>query len=241
MDISVAAIICAAGSSNRMGGVKKEYLPLDSHTGKNITVLGAAVMAFASHPKISKIIITLPPDSKNANDFLPAELHDRVLYCSGSSTRRSSVHNALLYLDSLAGNTSHVLIHDGARPWIKHDLIERIINAAVKHGAVIPALPLIETPKELSTEILAEAEGEETAFIKRHPGRALLYSAQTPQGFAFPEILRAHNMAAEREMKEGKKYTDDAEVWAEFTGPVAAIYGDPENRKITYPGDLCRE
>ena len=238
MDISVAAIICAAGSSNRMGGAKKEYLHLGSSTRKNLTVLGAAVSAFASHPKINQLIITLPPDSVNANAFLPAELHDRVLYCFGGPSRRSSVHNALLFLESLDSNTSHVLIHDGARPWVKQDLIERIINAAVKHGAAIPALPLLETPKELERSV--DFMSGEEVFIKRHLRRAGLCSAQTPQGFAFPEILLAHRMAAEKEMREGKIFTDDAEVWGDFSGSVAVIPGDPENRKITYPGDLCR-
>jgi 2-C-methyl-D-erythritol 4-phosphate cytidylyltransferase/2-C-methyl-D-erythritol 4-phosphate cytidylyltransferase/2-C-methyl-D-erythritol 2,4-cyclodiphosphate synthase len=62
--------------------------------------------------------------------------------------------------------------------------------------------------------------------------------AQTPQGFAFPEILRAHEMAAEREVREHYEYTDDAEVWGEFIGPVAVVEGSPRNKKITFPEDL---
>jgi 2-C-methyl-D-erythritol 4-phosphate cytidylyltransferase/2-C-methyl-D-erythritol 2,4-cyclodiphosphate synthase len=128
---------------------------------------------------------------------------------------------------------THVLIHDGARPWIKRDLIERCIEAAIRYGAVIPALPLVETPKEI--ELTDGAQ-----FIKRHLRRTALCTAQTPQGFAFPEILRAHEKAAEREEKENFDYTDDAEVWGEFIGQAAVIPGDPENRKITFPEDLSQ-
>ena len=246
MQISVAAILCAAGSSRRfagsMGGVKKEYAPLP---GKNLTVLGAALGAFASSPRIETIVITVPPGAEeearaSLGEALAGQEHSRILFVSGGPTRRASVHNALLLLESC--HPSHVLIHDGARPWIKPDLVERIIDAAIRFDAVIPALPLLETPKELAAAELAGTENsaprEGPAFIKRHLKRAELCFAQTPQGFRFPEILKAHEKAAERESKEQCEYTDDAEVWGEFIGQVAVIPGDPENKKITYPEDL---
>jgi 2-C-methyl-D-erythritol 4-phosphate cytidylyltransferase len=61
-------------------------------------------------------------------------------------------------------------------------------------------------------------------------------AAQTPQGFTFPEIFAAHQKAAQNAQVV---YTDDAEVWSAFCGPVAAISGESENRKITFPEDLC--
>jgi 2-C-methyl-D-erythritol 4-phosphate cytidylyltransferase len=94
---------------------------------------------------------------------------------------------------------------------------------------VIPLLPLLETPKEIDPQ----------GFILRHLRRSNLGSAQTPQGFAFPQILHAHEKAAERELREHYDYTDDAEVWGEFCGPVATVPGERENRKITYPEDLA--
>ena len=235
--VSIAVIICAAGSSSRMGGIKKEYLPLESSASggppafAGLTVLGAAVTAFASCPRIAQIVITAAPGQENAEApaCLPAGLRekDRVFFVPGGATRRASVYNALSFLEQ--HNPSHVLIHDGARPWIKADLVERVIDAAIAYGAVIPALPLTETPKELP------GAGK---FISRHLRRAELVSAQTPQGFKFPEILRAHEKAKEKEERENFEYTDDAEVWGEFMGQVAVIPGDPENRKITYPEDL---
>jgi 2-C-methyl-D-erythritol 4-phosphate cytidylyltransferase / 2-C-methyl-D-erythritol 2,4-cyclodiphosphate synthase len=259
-DAHIAAVICAAGSSKRMGGVKKEYLALPSLSKENsfsdlkspLTVLGAAVSAFASLPQIRPIVITVPPgEESEARSRLPKELieNERVFFVSGGKTRRASVHNALLFLAS--HKPSHVLIHDGARPWIKPALIEKIIEGAIKYGAAIPALPLVETPKELNHANeksnnfyhgghggTQSDESKDYGFIKRHLRRENICTVQTPQGFAFPEILAAHEKASEIEAKEGFEYTDDAEVWGEFEGQVAVISGDSENRKITYPEDL---
>jgi 2-C-methyl-D-erythritol 4-phosphate cytidylyltransferase len=242
-EVPVAAIICASGSSKRMGGLKKEYLtlpPISKNPSSEgpLTVLGSAVSAFASLPQIRPIVITVPPgEESEARSCLPKGLiseAERIFFVSGGKTRRASVHNALLFLAS--HKPSHVLIHDGARPWIKQELIKKIIEGAIRYGAAIPALPLVETPKELKTS------AGEVKFIERHLRRENLCTVQTPQGFAFPEILAAHEKAAEREAKEGFEYTDDAEVWGEFTGQVAVIPGESENRKITYPEDLgvCR-
>ena len=247
---AIAAIITAAGSSSRMAGKKKEYqsLPSRSKDEKPLTVLGAAVSAFASIPEINPIIITVAQgDESAARASLPEELRftepgsdkSRILFVTGGPTRRASVHNALSRLETY--KVSHVLIHDGARPWIKKPLIEKIISAAKLYGAAIPALPLTETPKELERGVNAASPAPkdgQAQFVKRHLRRAELCGAQTPQGFKFPEILRAHEKAAEKEKKENAEYTDDAEVWGEFAGKVAVIPGDKENRKITYPEDL---
>jgi 2-C-methyl-D-erythritol 4-phosphate cytidylyltransferase len=109
------------------------------------------------------------------------------------------------------------------------DIIERTIDAVMREQAVIPLLPVIETPKEL----------DDAGFIIRHLTRSRVGTAQTPQAFAYPAILRAHEQAALREERDGRDYTDDAEVWGEFRGPVAVIPGSPANRKITFPEDLA--
>ncbi|MDR1972478.1 MAG: 2-C-methyl-D-erythritol 4-phosphate cytidylyltransferase [Treponema sp.] len=235
MDASFAAVITAAGSSSRMGpAVKKEYLALGPSCldkgGRPLTVLGAAVSAFAGLGEIAFIVITVPVEGEaEARSALPPELRaaprPRILFVPGGPSRRASVHHALSLL--AAYGPSWILIHDGARPWVSEALIRRVMEGAVRHAAAIPLLPLAETPKEL-----------EGAFIRRHLRRSNLGLAQTPQGFAFPAILQAHQRAAERELAEGYEYTDDAEVWGEFCGPVAVVPGERENRKITYPEDL---
>jgi len=222
-----------------MEGVKKEYRRLGEGP---LTVLGAVVKAFVSCPRIGPIVIAIPQnsDEKTALSSLPPEFIsgpelNRIHFVPGGPTRRSSVHQALLRLE--AYKPSHALIHDGARPWIKPELIERIIDAVMRYGAVIPALLLNETPKEISV-VPGPEFGEGPLYIKKHLRRAELCTAQTPQAFRFPEILMAHEKARVREERDKFEYTDDAEVWGEFIGQVAVISGDPKNRKITYPGDL---
>ena len=259
---SIAAIICAAGSSTRMDGKKKEFesLPSDGSRKDIQSVLGASVSAFASLPEISPIVIVLPEHEKEEDRArfsgaimeelrlidplcnpasigkMPGEEPRRILFARGGASRRISVHNALSFLETF--NPSYALIHDGARPWINESLVRRVIAAMRQYGAAIPGLPLIETPKELEGPLAQGREEEAVNFIKRHLRRADICAAQTPQGFRFKEILRAHEMAAVREKKEAFEYTDDAEVWAEFIGKVAVIPGDVENRKITYLADL---
>ncbi|MDR2782457.1 MAG: 2-C-methyl-D-erythritol 4-phosphate cytidylyltransferase, partial [Treponema sp.] len=145
---------------------------------------------------------------------------------------RISVHHALSLL--AAYHPDYVLIHDGARPWIDADLIERTIDAVLTHKAVVPVLPLVETPKEVDNN----GGIRSIQTITRHLRRAHVVTAQTPQAFAFPGILYAHEKAAARELHDGVDYTDDAEVWGEFCGPVAVIQGSPANKKITFPQDL---
>jgi 2-C-methyl-D-erythritol 4-phosphate cytidylyltransferase len=231
-----------------MGGVKKEYRPLP---GSDKTVLGAAVSAFAAADRIGIIVIAVPPGPENGGESafaamaraaLPARLlaagaKPPLLFVPGGKTRRASVYHALSALS--AYKPEYVLIHDGGRPWADTALINRVLDAVSIYRAVIPALPLTETPKELELPLSAgkDLQGG-TCFVKRHLRRSAVVAAQTPQGFAFPEILAAHEKAAEKELNEGFEFTDDAEIWGEFCGPVAVIPGTPENRKITFPEDL---
>jgi 2-C-methyl-D-erythritol 4-phosphate cytidylyltransferase len=283
---SIAVIICAAGASARMGGIKKEYRPLPG-ADEGLTVLGKAVSVFAEIPEIKAIVITVPGNVKEerilprsfteeeketniapccptglpssvssvvnyssesaeaaARNALPSRFIDEksrpaVYFVSGGATRQASVFNALSFLASQCA-PDMVLIHDGARPWVSPALIRRVIAGVEKYRAVIPLLPLTETPKEINAPLEDEGDGvavgSDPVFIKKHLRRTLVGVAQTPQGFAFPEILTAHQQAARHDSQI--EYTDDAEVWAAFCGPVAAIPGESENRKITFPEDL---
>jgi 2-C-methyl-D-erythritol 4-phosphate cytidylyltransferase len=235
-----AAVICAAGSSSRMGGIKKEYQKLEGNA-HDLTVLGAAVCAFAAVQSVQIIVIVVPENGEDsARDALPPEYlsaaKPKILFVNGGKTRRASVFNALSLLTEY--NPGYVLIHDGARPWVSPSLIENIIAAVKKHGAVIPLLPITDTPKECTSPFIEiEPRGEKAVFIKTHLKRANTGIAQTPQAFKFPEILHAHEKAAK---VEGEEFTDDAEIWGRFCGQVAVIPGSPENRKITYPEDFIK-
>ncbi len=233
----IAAVICAAGLSSRMGGIKKEYRVLDQvdDEGNPLSVLGACVRNFSAIKEIKHIVITVPDDSANGEDaarkVIPLYLLNnpsgpKIFFVTGGSTRQRSVYKALQFLESF--HPGYVLIHDGARPWADAELIERVIAGMTLHKAVLPVMPLVETPKEI----------DNAGFVVRHLKRSAVVSAQTPQGFSFPEILEAHEKASLQEEKSHTEYTDDAEVWAEFVGPVATVPGTALNKKITFPEDL---
>jgi 2-C-methyl-D-erythritol 4-phosphate cytidylyltransferase len=244
-ETAVAVVICAAGTSARMGGIKKEYCLLPGANG--LTVLAAAVWAFASIPEIKNIIITVPTDPINGRiaaqkalqPITDGECSPALHFIDGGATRQASVFSALSMLAAGQNIQSpdFVLIHDGARPWLSASLIKRIITEVKKNRAVIPLLPLTETPKE--TDVPLDDSNASPVFIKQHLKRAFIGGAQTPQGFAFPEIFTAHQQAAKYSERSQCEFTDDAEIWASFCGPVAAIPGDSKNRKITFPEDLC--
>jgi len=222
-----------------MGGVKKEYRPMPDG---GQSVLGAAVSAFAAAGGIETIVIAVPAGGENGEsaaraalppDLLAGENAPALHFVQGGQTRRASVFNALSLLDTLNPAPAFVLIHDGARPWVSPSLIRRVIAEVIQRRAVIPLVPVTETPKETDAPL---ESGGGPVMIQRHLRRAKVGAAQTPQAFAFDEILAAHKRAAEDQ--SGIEYTDDAEIWASFCGPVAAIPGEPENRKITFPEDL---
>ena len=228
-----------------MGGTKKEYRPLPGAAGNHLTVLGAAVSAFAAVPAVKVIVIAVPADpamgEAAARNALPPHLlagegGPAIHFVVGGATRRASVFNALSFLAAQGQPVNIALIHDGARPWVSPALIQRVIDGLATCRAVIPLLPLTETPKETDSPLDGDYTGP--VLIKRHLKRAVVGAAQTPQGFAFPAILAAHQQATAQDDSPRETFPDDAEVWAAFCGPVAAIPGEPENRKITFTGDL---
>ena len=241
----LAAVILAAGFSSRMDGVKKEFLKLTDDD--DLTVLGSAVRVFASIQSVKTIVIAVPENEEEAGRrALPPELlseHDPcIIFITGGKTRSGSVLNALSAL--VSHNPGYVLIHDGARPWVSVSLVNNIVAAVKKYDAVIPLLPLTDTPKEISKNNEQRTDDKEqkigskeqpVLFIKRHLKRINVGLAQTPQAFKFPEILHAHEKAAGFSDEE---FTDDAEIWGRFRGDVAVIPGEKENRKITYKEDI---
>jgi 2-C-methyl-D-erythritol 4-phosphate cytidylyltransferase len=236
VNLTIAALITAAGSSERFGSQKKEYVALPArfdNEGRPLTVLGATVGAFLASARISTLAITVPPDPSVGEKVAREAIGGRashILFTTGGPTREDSVRRGLLALEKY-GKPDFVLIHDGSRPWVSVALIERVLDAALSYGAAIPILPLVDTPKELG-----EPDARGTRFITQHLRRSRLGAAQTPQAFAFDALLAAHKKAA----TTNAAYTDDAEIWGAFVPerPIAAVAGDLSNRKITYPNDL---
>ena len=211
---SVYALVVAAGRGSRFGGaLPKQYSSL-----AGASVLRHAVAAFAEHPRVSDVLLTIRPEDRALFNTAAAGL--RVLPpVTGGPTRQDSVR---LGLEALASKRpERVLIHDGARPFPDAALIDRVIDALDRAPAAVPCLPLRDTIKCAKDGV-----------IRATLDRSALWRAQTPQGFHFDTILAAHRAMEAREL------TDDAAV-AEAAGLAPLVVaGSEDNLKVTTPEDL---
>ena len=230
-------VLAAAGSSSRLGlGKKKEYLALGSGT-----VLSQALAAFLSATAFRLVLVTIPQGGQaDAEQALAADSRLKPLlgqtehrFVEGGGTRQESVYLALQEADRIlpeeVKHSAVVLVHDAARPFVTASVITDTLQAAREYGAAVPAVPAVDTQKEIA------ADGS----IARHLCRNRIVAVQTPQGFQFTPLLRCHQAAA----GQPQEYTDDTEIWdtfPQFTGgrKVRAVAGDRCNKKITYREDI---
>lgn len=212
----VAVLVVAAGSGERAGGaIPKQYAPL---LGKPI--LRWTLEAFSRHPSVATIQVAIGPqqDQLYANTVEGLSLLPPVV---GGATRQESVRRGLEALAAAAPDV--VLIQDAARPLVSDRLIDAVI-AALDSGvdAAVPLLAVADT--------LKRNEGGVWTTVPRDG----LQRAQTPQGFRFAKILRAHRHYADREL------TDDMAL-AELAGlRILGVPGDDTNMKVTTPDDFLR-
>jgi len=212
------AIITAAGSSTRMKGKGKKELKVV----KGRTVLERAVLPFVLSEQFDHIFVTYPEGRMEEMEKALHRINFPISYVQGGKTRQASVYQALLKLKDTKSDL--VLIHDGARPFISEELIKRVLEGTIERGNSTPVTPSTNAMKILNPQ----------GDIEVHLVRNMTVSAQTPQGFSYPEILEAH----EKAMADKNIYVDDSEIWSHYIGPSHTVEGDPENIKITYPGDL---
>jgi 2-C-methyl-D-erythritol 4-phosphate cytidylyltransferase/2-C-methyl-D-erythritol 2,4-cyclodiphosphate synthase len=219
-----AVIIVAAGSGSRASnglGRPKQFRSIGGRP-----MLGVTLDAFLTFPGIDRVVTVINPDfatdyAAAANGCVdPARLLQPV---SGGATRQASVKAGL---DALAGDPpDFVLIHDAARPFVSHAILDRAILALRADPAVLVAVPVVDTLKRAN----------DAGYVTETVPRAGLWGAQTPQGFHFAAIHAAHAAA----VKAGRSdFTDDAAV-AEWAGmKVVLVEGDPINTKVTTSADL---
>lgn len=211
--MSTAAIIVAAGRGTRAGGdLPKQWQMLGGRR-----VVDRTLDAFTAMPEIGPVILVLHPDDMTR--FTPT---GRIRVIAGGDTRAHSVRNGLEALTEAAPD--HVLIHDAARACVSHTLISRII-AALRDGparAVAPALAV--------TDALWRGDGGTVTGTQDREG---LFRAQTPQAFAYDDILAAHR-------NHGGEAPDDVAVARAAGIDVTIIEGDVDNLKITGPDDFAR-
>ncbi len=210
----VGAIIAAGGSSERMGGIDKMFALLG---GK--PVLARVISVFQGCAAIDQVVVALSQQNLERGRRLVAEPGwSKVSVCPGGERRQDSVLNGLSQLTGCGW----VVIHDGARPLVTVDLIERGLEAATETGAAIAAVPVTDTIKVAGDD----------QFVQGTPPRQNLWAVQTPQVFRFDIITQAYRQA---------KYevTDDATL-VERSGYKVKIYmGSYDNIKVTTPDDLA--
>jgi len=211
----VGAVIAAAGSSQRMGGVDKIFLSL---AGKPL--LAHVLAVFQECTMVDQIVIVLNETSLERGQRLVEEggFSKVIGIWPGGERRQDSVAEGLKRLEGC----QWVVIHDGARPCLTLDLIEKGLEEAEQTGAAIAAVPVKETIK------IVEAEGT----IQNTPRRENLWAAQTPQVFRFDIIREAYRQ------RKGEA-TDDASL-VEALGYKVRIYmGSYDNIKVTTQDDLA--
>ena len=204
-----SALVAAAGSSSRMGGVNKLLEPLDG-----IPVLARTLMALQASQRVDEIVV-----ATREEDLVEISRLCRtygITKCAkvvrGGESRAHSVLLALL------------AVQDGARPLSTPELIDRVITAAGRCGAAAPALPVKDTVKTV----------RDGGAVERTVERASLRAVQTPQVFE-ADLLKAALQAA---VDNGAMITDDCSA-VELLGKVVFLVdGDESNIKITTPIDM---
>lgn len=211
----IFAILPAAGLGVRFGGsTRKQYLTLE---GKSL--LRHSVDAFLATGLFKTIVVCLPPDEI---DVIAAQgFGDSVKFVAGGATRMQSVHNGFLSLD--ADDNDFVLVHDAVRPLVEADLIGRVAKALQSFEAVVPAVPLADTIKEISGN----------QILKTHD-RSRLRAIQTPQGFSCGLLKKVYKSLPSL----AGVVTDEAMLVEQAGFEVNWIEGNPSNIKVTTPLDL---
>ena len=209
------AVIVAAGSASRMGGIDKVMAEL-----KGEPMIVHTVRAFQNCDAIKEIVIVtredlILPITRLTNDF------DKVTaVVLGGSSRQESV---ALGMNALSEKCELAAIQDGARPLVTWELIDRVVRAAHSHHAAIPVIPVKDTIKVC-----------DTALVKSTPDRSTLRAVQTPQVFDFDLLRGALKKAAE----DGAEVTDDCSAVERLGMSVRTVEGDERNLKVTTPLDL---
>jgi len=212
--MSCCAIVVAAGSSRRMG-FDKLAAPL-----AGVPVLRRSVEKFLASSSISAVVVVAPSD--RFEELLDGSFAKPVIRVDGGQNRQDSVQNGLA---AVPEGTTIVAIHDGARPLVTVDAIDRCIAAAEENGSAALARPVTETLKR------ADAAGLACESVDREQ----LWFMETPQCFQLPLILRAYADVNLRQLT----VTDEVSALEAIGIPTLLVDGRHPNLKITHPSDLA--
>jgi len=213
----VAVVIPAGGVGTRLGRrTPKQFLAL-----AGAPILLATVRYFTRHPRVAQIVVAAPASHLEQTRRVLARLRGApTTVVVGGASRQESVGNALA---EVPAGIDLVLVHDAVRPFITVGLIDAVLEAAATTGAAICALPIAETVKRVSGDVV-------TATLDRTE----LVAVQTPQAFRTDLLREAH----EKARRDGITGTDDAMLVERLGHVVRVVPGLADNVKITTPADL---
>ena len=216
------AIVLAAGQGKRMHSkIQKQFLEIG---GKPI--LYYSMECFQKSPLIQDIILVTGEDMISYWQSEIVEKYGFTKVCkvtAGGKERYDSVYAGLLCCQ----DTDYVYIHDGARPFVTEEMIQRGYEAVKRTNACVMGMPSKDTVK------LADPSG----YIKETPDRKIVWNIQTPQIFSYDLIRGAYESIRKKDMSN---VTDDAMVVEQETGTkILLVEGSYQNIKITTPEDLA--
>ena len=209
------AVIVAAGSASRMGGIDKIMAPLGGEP-----VIKRTVRQCQECEAIREIGVVTRPDLISPVMDLCHEFSKVKAVVAGGDSRDASV---TMGMNTLSAKCKLVAVQDGARPFADWQLIDRVVRAANTYGAAAPAIAVKDTVKVVRGGI-----------VKETPDRSALKAVQTPQVFDF-DLLRG---ALKKARQDGVTLTDDCSAVEHMGMSVKIVEGDEKNIKITTPLDL---
>ena len=209
------AVIVAAGSASRMGGIDKVMAPLGGEP-----MILRTVRAFEDCEAVKEIVIVTREDLMGPIAELCSGFTKIRSVVQGGSSRQESVKLGLL---AFSKEVRLAAVHDGARPLVSGELIDKVIRAAHSYGAAAPAIPVKDTIKVF-----------EGGFIAATPDRSTLRAVQTPQVMDRDLLLGA----LEKADQEGTALTDDCSAVEHIGMRVRLVEGEERNLKVTTPLDL---
>lgn len=216
----ISAVIVAGGRGKRLdAGISKQYIKLGDRE-----ILAWTLDTFEGMDEIDEIILVVPQDEMDycREKIVAAYGYKKVgKLVEGGTERQNSVYNGLM---ACSPETGIVLIHDGARPFVSREIIERSIAGAMRDGACAVAVPVKDTLKVLDSE----------GYVESTPDRSKFFAVQTPQAFHYRLIVDAHRKA----LKESISATDDTMLVEALGGRVRLVAGDYFNIKVTTREDL---
>ena len=216
-DFFCSAIITAAGSGQRMGGVSKSLVSL-----LGIECISYSLRAFDQSSMIREIIVTTRAEDEDKISQVCKNLNltTPIKVVMGGSTRQESV---ALGFAAISANSDFVAIHDGARPLIKTKEINQLLELAKRYGSSCASKKMVDTVKRGINGMIAETVPRDD-----------LYTVQTPQVFR-ADIYRVALAIAQRDQFQG---TDDCSLVEHAGFPIRLCECEGENRKMTTPDDV---